>query len=657
MLACRVWPRSIMRFVEYPDNSAISTAKDGGAATAEAGKADGPLSLQLSPALVAEGRLLLKLGIGKPAIARAMRFAAAHGTTLEDELLAGGLIDEATYFEAISEILGLTFLKHIDASEVPDLPGLDSQLGRPEVLQLQPPLSRPLRVMAPRLSQLGALRERLRLHPELRLRLAVSTRSEIRRAAWQAGRSRRVAETGRKLSETMPLYSARIIFWGRQGFYGGVLASGILAAALTMPLLTVMATHIVLSLFFLANFVLRFAALVSAQARERRQRSRRPRSLSKQHPLPVYSVLVALYHEEAVVPQLIEALNRLDWPRSRLDIKLVCEEDDDDTIGLLELMKLPPEYEIVRVPVRNPRTKPKALTYALAGARGSLLAVYDAEDRPSPGQLREAHAAFCRMSSRTACLQAPLFITNARQSWLSSLFAMEYSALFRGLLPMLAAARLPLPLGGTSNHFRTAALKQVGGWDPYNVTEDADLGMRLYRKGYRARVVSLPTFEDAPTNLDVWLKQRTRWYKGWLQTWLVQMRKPRRLRREMGWGGFLAFQVLIGGMLFSSLCHPLVIGFIAYLGWLMIDQGSHTQGALSFWLFVADIVNIFGSYGIFIALGRVRMNPDERRAVGWRWMLTPVYWLALSLAAWRAVIELRNKPFVWNKTPHEPVKK
>lgn len=634
----------------------MATAKDGRASARGPTGADA-LPLALSPDLVAEGTLLLKMGIGKPAIARAMRLATDHGTSLEEELLANGLIDEATYFEAISETLGLTFLKHVAANDVHDLPGLDGQLGRPELLLLQPPLARPIRVMAPRLSQLGPLRERLRLHPKLRPRLAISTRSEIRRAAWQAGRTRRVAETGRKLSETMPLYSARVIFWGRQGFYAGMLASGIFAAVIAMPFLTVLVAHILLSLLFLANFVLRFVALLSAQARERRQHTRRPRSAPKEHPLPVYSVLVALYHEEAVVPQLIEALNRLDWPRSRLDIKLVCEEDDDGTIGLLESMKLPPEYEIVRVPVRNPRTKPKALTYALTGVRGSLLAVYDAEDRPSPGQLRQAHAAFCRMSSRTACLQAPLFVTNAEQSWLSSLFALEYSALFRGLLPMLAAARLPLPLGGTSNHFRTAALKQVGGWDPYNVTEDADLGMRLYRKGYRARVVSLPTFEDAPTTLDVWLKQRTRWYKGWLQTWLVQMRKPRRLRKEMGWGGFLAFQVLIGGMLFSSLCHPLVIGFIVYLGWLMIEQGSHTSSALSFWLFVADVVNIFGSYGVFVALGRVGMSQAERRAVGWRWMLTPVYWLALSLAAWRAVIELRTKPFVWNKTPHEPVKK
>lgn len=597
------------------------------------------------------------MGIGKPTIAKALRLAITNGTTIEEELLSGGLIDETTYYEALAEELGLAFLQRIDPASVHDLPGLDTQLSHPEVLLIQPALARPIRAMAPRLAHLSRLKVRLEQTPALKPRLAITPRSEIRRAAWQAGRLRRAQETVRQLSDAAPLYSARIIFWGRQGFYAGMFAAGFIAALLTMPWVTVSIAHILVTLLFLANVALRFVALISAQAHERRHRTKQPRSPSKEHPLPVYSVLVALYHEESVVPQLIEALDRLDWPRSRLDIKLVCEEDDEGTINLLEAMRLSPEYEIVRVPKRNPRTKPKALTYALNGARGSLLAVYDAEDRPSPGQLKQAHAAFCRMSSRTVCLQAPLWITNGDQSWLSGLFSLEYAALFRGLLPMLSDARLPLPLGGTSNHFKTAALKKVGGWDPYNVTEDADLGMRFFRMGYRARAISLPTFEDAPTDFHVWLKQRTRWYKGWLQTWLVLMRKPRRLRREMGWAGFLSFQVLIGGMLLSSLCHPAVLAFVVYLGWLMMQEASHTEGALAFWLFIADIVNIFGSYAIFVALGRVRMQEEERRAIGWHWMLTPVYWLALSLAAWRAVFELRFKPFVWNKTPHRPVKK
>ena len=174
-----------------------------------------------------------------------------------------------------------------------------------------------------------------------------------------------------------------------------------------------------------------------------------------------------------------------------------------------------------------------------------------------------------RISS--AC-RPPLIITNARQSWWSALFALEYAGLFRGLLPMLSLTGLPLPLGGTSNHFRTAELKMIGGWGPYNMTEDADLGMRLYRLGYRSRVIARPTLEEAPVLPSIWLGQRTRWFKGWLQTWLVLMRKPGRLAKEMGGPAFLVFQILVGGMLLSALNHPVVIGFITYLTWLMLHN-------------------------------------------------------------------------------------
>jgi cellulose synthase/poly-beta-1,6-N-acetylglucosamine synthase-like glycosyltransferase len=244
--------------------------------------------------------------------------------------------------------------------------------------------------------------------------------------------------------------------------------------------------------------------------------------------------MVALYREAAVAEQLISSLKRLDWPAVLLDIKLVCEADDHETITALNALALGPCFEIVEVPPCNPRTKPKALTYALAAARGEYLAIYDAEDRPHPQQLREAYARFQTSPAEVACLQAPLIITNAKESWISALFSLEYSGLFRGLLPMLAGSRMPLPLGGTSNHFRTETLLAVGGWDPFNVTEDADLGLRLYRLGYRADVIVRQTLEDAPTAIRVWMAQRSRWFKGWLQTWLVLMRHPRRLARQMG---------------------------------------------------------------------------------------------------------------------------
>jgi cellulose synthase/poly-beta-1,6-N-acetylglucosamine synthase-like glycosyltransferase len=638
-----------MRLGEYPDNSGMATANEApGRRTPSAATAQ-----LFSPALKQEGRVLLQMGIGKPLIAQAMLLASEHGTTVEEELLASGKISETIYFAALAERLGLDFMADIDVNGVQDIAGLDTQIIRPEMLRIHHASRPPITVIVPSLSRLDEVAMLLERTQPLRRSLAVATPSVVRNAAWQAGRLRRVTATTRALFETTPLHSARITFWGKQGFYAGVFLCALIAAVIALPIVSLLMLHIILTLFYLANFFVRFYALGCA-FRQERSAPKIGVSLTA-GPLPVYSVLVALYKEENVAAQLVAALDRIDWPRSRLDIKLICEEDDQETIAALRTLSLAPEYEIVLVPVHLPRTKPKALSYALPGVRGTFVTVYDAEDRPHPAQLREAYATFMTVPERVICLQAPLIVTNARQSWLSALFAVEYAGLFRGLLPMLSLTGLPLPLGGTSNHFRTAELKQIGGWDPYNMTEDADLGLRLHRLGYRARVIFKPTFEEAPISMHVWLGQRTRWFKGWLQTWLVLMRRPAQLNREMGWPSFAVFQILIAGMLVSSLSHPIIIGFLVYVTWLMFQHGTHVDSLLAFWLFVCDIVNIFGSYAVFIALGRNRMGVGERRAVGMRWAFVPLYWLIMSLAAWRAVLELQTNPFAWNKTPHVPV--
>ncbi|MCB1446398.1 MAG: glycosyltransferase, partial [Rhizobiaceae bacterium] len=250
------------------------------------------------------------------------------------------------------------------------------------------------------------------------------------------------------------------------------------------------------------------------------------------------------------------------------------------------------------------------------------------------------------------CLQAPLIIANAPESWLSALFALEYSGLFRRLLPFLGARRQPMPLGGTSNHFRTAVLREVGAWDPYNVTEDADLGMRLYRLGYRAETLTRYTVEDAPTERSVWLGQRSRWFKGWMQTWLVSMRHPVRLMQELGPFGTMMFHVLVTGMLVAALGHPLVIVFLSMTVWKLffVPHGTNFEIVM----FVLDWFNLLLAYTVFMRLGWQAMGRNERGRIGPAWCYIPAYWLLMSLAAWRAAIELYRKPFFWNKTPHKP---
>lgn len=249
---------------------------------------------------------------------------------------------------------------------------------------------------------------------------------------------------------------------------------------------------------------------------------------------PLYTIICPLHREAALVMDLVAALDRIDYPRERLQIILALEEDDVETRVAIEALGLGAPYEILLCPDDGPRTKPKALNIALAYARGEFCTIYDAEDRPHPHQLAAAVAAFAEGGPKLACVQAPLLADNARASWIAAQFAAEYAVQFLTILPLLARLGLPLPLGGTSNHFRVETLRACGGWDSYNVTEDADLGYRLARFGWRVAMIGAPTFEEAPISFAAWLRQRTRWIKGHLQTWLVLMRNPVRPRR-WGW--------------------------------------------------------------------------------------------------------------------------
>jgi cellulose synthase/poly-beta-1,6-N-acetylglucosamine synthase-like glycosyltransferase len=600
--------------------------------------------------LKSEARLLHVLGVSKPLIARMARRAAANGTSVETELLASGTIDEEAYFAGLARMYGLPFLAEIDPSLLVDHAYSDTQLAEPRMLRLHYSDRPPVMAIAPQILNMEGLAKRFGRNGQGAGSLVVTTPTAIRRSSWKIGEDRRVGHAVRGLFDAWQPLSARLVVTGDQGFVAGAGLCLIGLFILLAPMLAAVVSHLMLSLFHTAALMLRMAVV----SHGRRHPVSEARLEHDSEALPVYTVMVALYREADVVPQLLAALDALDWPRSLLDVKLVCEADDHATIDAIRMAGHRPHVEVVAVPAMAPRTKPKALTYALAGARGEFLTIYDAEDRPHPQQLREAYHAFRLGPPDLACLQAPLVIGNAGDSWISAIFALEYSALFRRLLPALGYHRMPLPLGGTSNHFKTALLRASGGWDPYNVTEDADLGMRLYRMGYRSSTLTLPTHEDAPTEFRVWLAQRTRWYKGWLQTWLVLMRRPLRTASEMGWLSFLVFQLLVGGMLIAALSHPGLIVFLTLLVMSLMQIPSPQPSLFTTMMLVMDIFNILGSYAIFFVLGATPMSKSEKTGVGWKWAMIPVYWMAVSLAAWRAVIELRLKPFHWNKTPHRP---
>jgi cellulose synthase/poly-beta-1,6-N-acetylglucosamine synthase-like glycosyltransferase len=493
---------------------------------------------------------------------------------------------------------------------------------------------------------LGLLRERLRASPSLASRMKMADATELRQAMLRRIRPAlaRAATTG--LFERFPQMSARIVANAWQGAVFGVTLTVLAAGLVLAPAQVLTVLHGAATFFFFACTALRFAAVASLAPWRRMSKVAPPPDDA-----PLFSVLVALYREAHMVPGLLVALERLVWPRHRLEIKLVCEADDAATLAAIRMHELPRHIEIVEVPPGLPRTKPKALAYALPLTGGEFVTLYDAEDRPDPMQLAEAWQRFRQSGPDLAVLQAPLEISNRSDGAIARMFAFEYAALFRGLLPWLSRRRLMLPLGGTSNHFRRAALDAVGGWDPFNVTEDADLGMRLSRFGYRAGTLSRPTYEPAPNRLGVWVPQRTRWFKGWAQTWLVHMREPRRLLAELGPASFLVAQVLFAGMLASAMLHPVLLGtvLLLFIDLFRTEPTSQMRSAL----LMFDIANIACGYLSFLLLGWQTLTGRERLGFWKVVLLTPPYWVLLSFAGWRAIWQLWRRPHLWEKTPHE----
>jgi cellulose synthase/poly-beta-1,6-N-acetylglucosamine synthase-like glycosyltransferase len=448
-----------------------------------------------------------------------------------------------------------------------------------------------------------------------------------------------------RLFNLFPDQSAKIVANGWQSALVGALLVGLPVALFLDPWATGLFVHLFFSLFFLTCVGVRFAAATSAQPPELAP-------LARYDPaeLPVYSVLVALYHEAEIIPDLLVALGHIVWPRGKLEIKLVCEADDQATLAALRAHRLQPFVEIIEVPPGMPRTKPKALCYALPMTSGEFVVLFDAEDRPHPFQFIEAWQRFKDSDNGLACLQAPLAVTNFRRGKLARMFAFEYAALFRGLLPWLARRNLVIPLGGTSTHFRREALEAAGAWDPFNVTEDADLGLRLARHGYRVDTITRPTYEDAPEKLANWLPQRTRWFKGWMQTWLVHMRHPRILWQDLGPASFLMSQILCAGMVVSSIAHPVFLLSLFYICFFLSTE--HHAGLLQWTILALDIVNITLGYLTFLVLGMQTLLAKERMSLWVTVLLTPFYWILISLAAWRAVWKLYREPYHWEKTHH-----
>ncbi len=365
--------------------------------------------------------------------------------------------------------------------------------------------------------------------------------------------------------------------------------------------------------------------------------------------LPIITVLIPLYREAAIVPVLLRAIANMNYPQIKLDVKILLEEEDEETLAAVRAARPPEHFKIVRVPDSLPKTKPKACNYGLIESRGELLVIYDAEDIPDPDQLKKCVVAFRNAPDNVACIQAKLNFFNPYENLLTSWFTLEYSQWFDLFLPGLGVTGAPIPLGGTSNFFITERLARAGAWDPYNVTEDADLGIRLFKLGYRTAVLDSTTFEEANTQYRNWIRQRSRWIKGYMQTWLVHNRRPWRLWRELGTRNFWSVQATVGGTFAVLLINPILwVSSLIYLifrpDWIAAINPGILQ-AIGFASLVFGNCVFLGA-GIAGALDRgyKKLIPAA--------LAMPLYWLMMSVAAYKAGWQLFTKPFYWEKTSH-----
>lgn len=454
-----------------------------------------------------------------------------------------------------------------------------------------------------------------------------------------------------QLADRDPEMSARTVVTPGQKWTLRGLGVALLAGLAIAPKLALAIVFSLCSAFYLANFLFKYV-LVWLGARHplvSGEQLLADLAELRDEDLPVFTVLVPMFREPEVLPILAKALRDLDYPLAKLDIKIVLEESDDATIAAAKQLGLEGIFEIIRVPPSLPQTKPKACNYALRYARGDYLVIYDAEDKPEPDQLRKVVAAFRRYPPETACIQCRLNYYNAEENWLTRMFTLDYSLWFDLMLPGLERLGVPFPLGGTSNHFRIDVLRELHAWDPYNVTEDADLGIRLTQKGYRVGLVNSTTYEEANVSQSNWVRQRSRWIKGYMQTFLVHTRRPLQLVRKIGPLGTIGFISFIGGTMLSGLINPLFWGIS--LLWLF-TRSTMLAGIVPPLLVKISLISLVLGNGLLIH--QLMLAPFRRRQLGLvPFALTVVwYWVLMSVAAWKGLVQLVTKPFYWEKTNH-----
>jgi glycosyltransferase XagB len=479
---------------------------------------------------------------------------------------------------------------------------------------------------------------------------AMTTDWDVRWALQHAFRPVILDKAALGLWRRSEVQSARRILFTGQKVFGIVAILAIVAAFVARPLVAVQVTSVVVGLAFLASVAFKFTVCMTGARREQQELvSAEDVAALRDEDLPSYTVLAPLFREANVIGDLITNLAGLDYPADKLEILLLLEENDAETIEAAKAAGLPQTMTMIIVPEGQPQTKPKACNVGLFFAKGDYLVIYDAEDKPDPDQLKKAVVAFRQGGDKLVCVQAALNYWNVYENVLTRMFTIEYSFWFDYMLPGLDALRLPIPLGGTSNHFRTDALRRLGGWDPFNVTEDADLGIRASALGYTVGVVNSTTYEEANRSGHNWIRQRSRWIKGYMQTVLVHTRHPLSLIRVAGLRQTLGFLLLIAG---TPITFLLVLPLYAiFIGSLLVPSAEFAK-LFPGWVLWVSLVNLIAGNALMIYVCMMGAFKRHRyRLVLWA-LLNPFYWIMHSIAAYKALWQLATRPHYWEKTVH-----
>jgi len=418
---------------------------------------------------------------------------------------------------------------------------------------------------------------------------------------------------------------------------------------------TLIGANLLLNLFLLFSILFKFMLTIHGSKTELESKvSKEEIELIKDENLPVYTIHLPVFKESEVIQKLVWNLNNLDYPIEKLDAKLLIESDDAMTYNAIREMKFPTNFEPVIIPYAQPKTKPKACNYGLYFSKGKYLTIYDAEDIPDSDQLKQTFKLFQKLPEDYIAIQCALNYFNKSENFLTKMFTLEYSYWFDYMLPGLDSLRIPIPLGGTSNHFKFDKLMELGGWDGFNVTEDADLGLRCYAKDYKITVLDSTTYEEANNEFFNWIRQRSRWIKGYMQTYLVHMRNPVKLYKSIGARGFFGFQFFIGGTVFTFLSYPVLLLFLLIY---ICFKSQWIELLFPDWLIIISLVNFTLGNLIMIYTNMIAIFKRRSYALMIYALANPIYWLMHSISAYKGLHQLITKPFYWEKTNHGLTKK